>query len=169
MKEIALTKGQIALVDDADFDFINQWKWYAFVSPRNNTYYAARKTARDKSNFNKRETIIMHRQIMGVSDPKIEIDHEDKNGLNNSRSNLRQATRSQNNANRSSQINSSSKYLGVNWDAVRNKWRAMICKDNKRMHIGMYFKEEDAAIAYNTKAIELHGEFANLNVLQNAV
>lgn len=64
---------------------------------------------------------------------------------------------------RSSSSNSSSKYLGVSWDSNKKKWFSSICKNYKIIPLGRFDSEKDAALAYNKKAIELHGEFANLN------
>ena len=94
------------------------------------------------------------------------IDHIDGNPLNNSLTNLRAATKSQNGMNRRSRINSSSKYLGVNWVNSRKKWQAQIQTSGKRIHIGRFTCEKEAARAYNKAASEYHGEFANLNVIE---
>lgn len=159
MKKIPLTQGKFALVDDEDFEYLNQWKWFAHK--RGSGYYATRKE--------KNKQISMHRQIMSVNDISVLIDHRDRNSLNNQRNNLRTASRSQNNANTISRKNSYSKYLGVSLfrktKAGKGKWRASIGKDKKIYHLGYFKTEQQAAIAYNKKALELHGEFANLNQL----
>lgn len=155
MKKISLTQGQFAVVDDADFEQLNQFKWFAHK--RTGNFYAVRR--KDGKH------VSMHRELLGITDPSILGDHKDRNTLNNQRNNLRKASRSQNNANTRSRNNSVSKYLGVS-PFVKNgksKWRANICKDKKIYHLGYFKTEEDAALAYNKKALELHGEFANLN------
>jgi|SRR6188768_735071 len=156
MKEVQLTQGKVALVDDQDYDFLNQFKWYAKKDPFAKTYYAARNNPEVKGLL-----ILMHRQILGLDDPKLFCDHSDHNGLNNQKYNLRIATRSQNNANK--QPTGTSKYLGVSWDKSRNKWKAEIRKNKKGIHIGRFKNEAEAALAYNKKAVEMHGDFANLN------
>lgn len=153
MKEIKLTQGQVALVDDEDYEFLSQWKWYAIKDKT--TFYAAR--------AERKTTIQMHRVILGLTDSKIEGEHKDHNGCNNQRDNLRIATRSQNCANRPSFKNSSSKYLGVSWHKKNKKWVAYIRKDGLRKYIGSFNKEEDAALSYNSLAIQYFGDFANLN------
>lgn len=158
MKEIQLTKGKFALVDDEDFDFLNQWKWYA--AKIQNTFYVARKKWNPGGVH---KTFFMHREILGLNDNKIFVDHEDHNGLNNQRSNLRTCTSQQNQANQRPQRNTSSIYKGVSWDKQLNKWRACIRKNNKKIHIGYYEDETKAAIAFNEKAFELNGDFAYLN------
>ena len=95
-----------------------------------------------------------------------EVDHIDGNPLNNSIPNLRSATRSQNNMNKRSHKGSSSKYLGVALVNANKKWRADISVDGKSKYLGIFTDEQDAANAYNTAAIEFHGEFANLNVIE---
>lgn len=162
MKQIQLTNGFIALVDDEDFEYLNQWKWRAMKG--RTTHYAVRGTNSRKGVGYK--SILMHRVIMKVRDTKIFIDHKDHNGLNNQKANLRACTASQNGANRMPRPNSSSKYLGVLYYKPRQNWLARIRKDHKTTFIGYFKNEVEAAIAYNRKAIELHGEFAKLNVIQ---
>lgn len=159
MKEIKLTQGQVALVDDEDYEYLNQWKWYAQKS--RGTFYACR--------YTKNEVLIMHRIILNTPF-NMEVDHRDHNGLNNQRHNIRNCTRSQNHMNKDPR--GSSKYLGVSWDKSRNKWRAFIqtrqISNGKRKTLfnGQYNTEEEAAIAYNEAAKRLHGEFANLNIIE---
>jgi hypothetical protein len=158
MKEITLTQGKVALVDDDTYEYLNQFKWFAH---KNNSgpFYAVR-TDRTSG---KQIKICMHRLIMGISDPKILVDHKDRDGLNNQRYNLRMANKSQNNANRRARRNGSSKYLGVCWDKREKKWRVQIKKNGIIKHVGMFSNEDDAALAYNEKAIVMHGDFARLN------
>lgn len=160
MKLIPLTQGQYALVDDSDYDWINQWKWQAQKGAT--TYYAVRT---DYSNGKRNAILIyMHCLILGIKKGSgVKGDHKDRNGLNNQRNNLRVATWSQNAANRRSFTNSSSNYLGVGWHKPTGKWAAYIRKENKQYHLGLFDSEIEAAKTYNSKAKELHGEFANLN------
>jgi len=159
MKEIKLTLGQVALVDDEDFEYLNQFKWHANKS--NDTFYAGRSSS-GKGGV-KRKAIWMHRQLLGLEDPSIKGDHIDHNGLNNQRHNLRVATHSQNVRNVKSNKNTSSKYKGVGKVKNCERWHAQIQCDKRKIHIG-YFKDEiEAAKAYDKKAKELFGEFAFLN------
>lgn len=164
MKEIKLSQrgknkslNLVALVDDNDFDYLNQWKWFA--DKYKNGWYAGRQ---DYST-GKKKYLKMHRVILGITDSKLLGEHADRNGLNNQRSNLRVATKSQNAINVSSRYNSTSNYLGVCWHKREKKWRAQITKDYKKIQIGSFDNEHEAAIAYNQKAVQLFGEFANLN------
>lgn len=162
MRLIPLSQGLFAQVDDADYDYLRQWKWYA--QKRTNTVYA---TSHDKATV-----ILMHRLILGLTDRYSLTDHIDHNGLNNQRSNLRAASYSQNNSNRRSQKNSLSKYLGVSLNIQKRKdrvyryWTAHIGKNNKRIRLGYFKTEEDAARAYDEAAKVHHGEFASLNFSQ---
>jgi len=92
------------------------------------------------------------------------LDHKDQNPSNNNISNLRKATITQNNCNRAkNKRNATSIFKGVSWSKYRNKWIAHIQHKGKQRHLGFFVLEQDAAEAYNKKAIELHGEFAVLN------
>jgi hypothetical protein len=164
MKEIQLTKGMSTLVDDEDFNYLNQWKWYAHN--RRNKYYAARSNWIKIEGKNYCETISLHRVLLNVIDKSIFIDHKDGNSLNNQKTNLRIATTSQNNRNAISRKNSSSKYLGVSFRKDCGKWRGIISHNKKNYSLGTFINEVDAAVAYNNKAILLHGEFAKLNIIE---
>lgn len=105
----------------------------------------------------------MHREVMGVNDPKVEIDHKNRNKLCNERWNLRICTTSQNQANRQAPgKNKTSQYKGVRLHK-QGKWEARITHKYNVIQIGLFDIENDAAIAYNNKALELFGEFAYLN------
>lgn len=153
MKEIRLSQNKIALVDDGDFNYINQWKWYA--ENRGYGFYA--RTMIGRKNF------YMHRFILDVFEKNIIIDHKDRNPLNNQRDNIRIANTSQNLFNKSAHKDGKSKFLGVCWDSERQKWMAAIGYDNKQHFLGRYNSEIEAAKAYDLAAIEHHKEFANPN------
>lgn len=167
--KVELTQGMFALVNKSDYDKICGYKWFA-VKSRNN-YYAA-------AHGPKRETIKMHRLIMGLNDSNVICDHIDHNGLNNTRLNLRTCNSSQNIKNTTSRKGSTSNYLGVCYKPTRKrrlksgnysvcemkkKWSAQIQCDKNKYFIGRFETEKDAAIAYNREAIKKFGEFANLN------
>jgi hypothetical protein len=152
---IRLTQGKFAVVDEEDFEKINQYKWSAIKGK--STYYAIRTIHVG----GKSKHIWMHRFIMGESD--LELDHKNKDGLHNYKSNLRYCTETQNLQNKRSYHNCSSKYKGVTWRANDNKFQARINHNKKSIHIGMFDNEIEAAASYDTKAKELFGEFACLN------
>ena len=158
MKQIPLTKGQFALVDDEDFDRVNQFKWYADkrISKKGVVYYyaARRYTVNGKSILQR-----MHSFIFGDSSHKKHIDHKDSDRLNNQKYNLRFATPSENGMN----IRKIGKYKGIFYYKATNKFSAQIMIKYNKIHLGYFNTEIEAAKAYDKKAIELFGEFANLN------
>jgi hypothetical protein len=158
MKEIKLTQGKVALVDDVDYEWINSFKWHV-TRHANGKEYASRMIY----NRGKRAIISMHRLIMGTQIGQ-EVDHIDNLGLNNQRANLRNCNRSQNNIN-SHRANGTSKFKGVYWYGPRNKWRAKIKINRVCIHLGYFVLETDAAMAYDKKALELYGSFAKLNII----
>jgi len=160
MKEIQLTQGQVVLVDDEDFELLNQWKWFAIKGQ--NTFYAARHV----KNKNKQTTIFLHRFIMNTTDPKIEIDHKDRNGLNCQKYNLRECDHAQNNQNKGLGKNNKTGYKGVSLckDTFRRKkYTARIRVGNKYLSLGHFLTPENAAYAYDVAAIKYFGDFAFLN------
>lgn len=156
MREIILTQGKVALVDDEDYEFISQWKWHYDGTHGG---YAIRTQRQGKRSLHFK----MHRVIMGVTDPQILVDHRDVDGLNNQRSNLRVCSHRQNNCNKVKSKNRSSRYKGVSFYKKYGTWEAGICVNYKNIYLGRFETEEEAALAYNRKAVELHGEFALLN------
>ncbi len=157
MKKIPLTKGQFALVDDEDFEFLNQWKWHASV--RGELFYACRnRSLKEKMGH---MLIYMHRVIINLDrGDKTQIDHKDGNGLNNQRDNLRTCTPSQNRINRIAPTNSTSGLRGVTWSKGRKKWVAQIKIDKKTVNLGGFTSKEDAHQEYIKAAKTYHGEFA---------
>lgn len=164
MKEIALTRGKVALVDDEEYEFLNQWKWFAREDKNN--FYAIRNehTTLQKSVY-QTKTIYMHRLILGIENPKILVDHKDHNGLNNQKSNIRTSTNQQNSCNKKKHAKASSKYKGVSWHKGICKWHSQIYADGKKKSLGYYPDEKKAADSYNIAARYYHKEFASLNVL----
>lgn len=159
MKEIKISgnkgKGRVIQIDDEDYEELSKYKWYINSTGK----YVSR---RGPIVNNKQSNILMHRQIMKVSDPKVYIDHIDHNGLNNQRANLRIATHSQNGANKR-KLNPetfSSIYKGV--VKIGNIWRSSAIKD-KKVYYKLFLDEKNAAEWYNEMAIKLWGEYALLN------
>jgi len=162
MKKIQLTQGKVALVDDADFEWLNQWKWYARQCKGQHTFYAARNAP---IGAGKRKTLLMHTLIIPVINSGDYPDHIDLTGLNNQKYNLRIANKSQNNANKNSSTGSYSKHRGVSYHTRDCVWQVNLGKDGKQIYAGSYKTEKEAALIYNERAVELHGEFAKINIL----
>lgn len=144
MKEIKLTKGFVALVDDEDYEELNKFKWRA-VKVRDN-YYAYR-------------LVSMHREILNIKNSKIHIDHKDRNTLNNKKDNLRTCTPAQNNLNKEVRKDNKLGVKGVRFSKKQKRYIAVISINGKVKQIGSFNTVEEAAIAYNKKAKEVHGEF----------
>ena len=154
MKQIELTQGKFALVDDDDFDELNQYNWCFHNG------YAVRGVAISQG---KQKTQLMHRLITNCPDD-MEVDHINHDKLDNRKSNLRVCSSSENSHNQKMQTKvKSSRFKGVYFNKNANKWQAQIKLDDKNKYLGLFTNEIDAAIAYNVAAIELFGEFALLN------
>jgi hypothetical protein len=150
MAFISLTQGYVAIVDDADLDACAAMgSWCAVVDKH--TVYAITNISKPR-----RGTLLLHRWITKAPDG-LDVDHRDGNGLNNRRGNLRIGTRSQNNAN-SVFVRGEVRYRGVT--ARRGKFMAQTRFLGKQLYLGDYATAEEAAIAYETKRIELFGDFA---------
>lgn len=154
MKTIKLTKGQFVIVDDEDFEHLNQWKWFAFKD--HNSFYAHR---RDGNSI-----VRMHRFLLSPKKDEV-VDHINRNGLDNRRENLRLCSHSENVRNSAKHIKSTSKFKGVYLPSGRDKWRAVIRINGKKKSLGTFASELEAAIAYNNAALKYFGKFAYLNPL----
>jgi hypothetical protein len=153
MKLIPLTQGKFAKVDDEDYDWLMQWKWCATLSARG-TWYARR--------YEESVCVAMHREIATmVGLPQ--VDHQDCDGLNNQRYNLRPCTSRQNNQNRRKVSGKSSQYKGVCWITKWSKWSAYIRVNSKLQSLGTFDDEVEAAHAYDNAAVLHFGTFARLN------
>ena len=161
MKQIQLTSGQFAIVDDADYDWLNQYRWYVNKNCSGG-FYAYRKIY--CKNTKKQHSMAMHREILGLKkgDPQ-QTDHINHNTLDNRRDNIRICTPQQNHFNRKSDSNSSSKFKGVSWYRQKEKWSVQIFVNGRLWHLGYWNIEEVAALRYDMVAIREFGEFAYLN------
>ncbi|MBU1261119.1 MAG: HNH endonuclease [Planctomycetes bacterium] len=146
---IPLNNGRFAIVDSADYENLMKYKWHM----RSSSEYAVR--------IEKRKRIYMHNEIMRPS-AGLMVDHKDHDSLNNTRWNLRIATKAQNSYNQKKRVGRTSKHKGVYLDR-RGYWRAKIRCDGKVIYLGCHKKEEDAAKAYDKAARKYHGDFAVLN------
>ncbi len=159
MKEIQLTRKRVALVDNRDYEQLNQWNWYANKNSPNH-WYACRRKQVDKN----RSLFLMHRVILKA--PRhLQVDHINGDGLDNRRINLRLCTQSQNSHNQKT-VFGSSKYKGVYWNKIGKQWRAHIGISGKVIHLGYFRSEKKAALAYDEIAIKLVGEFAFTNQMR---
>lgn len=163
MKEIKLTQGKVALVDDADYERLKGFKWHVVhAAPR--LWYAERYVSNREQGrpYGSRagHCEYLHHAVIGK---KIKTDHKDGDGLNNQRHNLRPATSRQNGANRRKRFGCSSRFKGVSWNKRSNCWLVHFGPSNRRQHIGCFVDEIEAARAYDRCALEAFGEFAKLN------
>jgi hypothetical protein len=165
MKEIQITRGMVALVDDQDYERVSATPWHARpVTVAKWIIYAERNLYCGKINGRERtRRISMHAFILGF--PSSVIDHKDRNGLNNQRDNLRICTHRQNAMNRGKARHCSSIYKGVCWNRRNRKWFCCIKIHGKQISLGYFTSEVLAAAAYNDAALEAFGEFASLNEL----
>lgn len=150
MKGLQLTKNREAIIDDEDFEFLNQWKWSIHQAGR--YQYAARQ--------NKGKIIKLHRLLMKAKAGDV-VDHKNGDTLDNRRSNLRLCSKGQNNMNVKKRIDNKSGFKGVCFK--RGKWMAYIQANKKWKHLGYHESAEAAALVYDIAAKEMHGEYAKVN------
>lgn len=157
--QVALTQGQVALVDPQDWEQLQSVKWYARWDEKMNSFYVVGNTSCPTTK--KRKTLYMTRQILNAR-PGLEVDHRNHQTLDNRRCNLRLATPSQNGANRGRlDKRNTTGFHGVT--PCRVRYRAVIKHNGKFYHLGVFDTPEEAALAYDAAATEMHGEFATLN------
>ena len=157
-----MTQPQYAKVAPGDYKGLREYEWFA--QKGKGCFYAVRRARGPKGN--KPATIYMHHELIDVADGLL-IDHVNQDSMDNRRANLRGATRAQNIRNRKKFSNSSSsKYKGVSWRKKTRKWEVLITFERKRIFLGCFHSEIDAAKAYDRAAIKYHGEFASLNFPQ---
>ena len=151
MKHIVLLRGEVTLVSEEDYDYLNQWSWC--LSDKG---YARRHT--------QDITIYMHLEItnrMGLQSHR--IDHKDNDPLNNQRDNIRIATIGQNRVNAKTPVTNTSGYKGVVWSNQNKGWVAHIGYNKRKINLGTFDCPIKAAKAYNRAALRLFGEYARLN------
>jgi len=160
-RKIPLTKGLFAIVSPEDYGRLADFKWYA--DKRDNTWYANR-WARSKANPAKQYRVRMHREVLSTPN-NLFVDHQNHNGLDNRRSNLRIATLAENGCNKRKTTSScTSQFKGVCWAKREGKWRVQGRLNGKQTIIGYFDNELDAARAYDAWAIQAFGQFAALNL-----
>lgn len=149
--EIQLTQGKVALVDDADYEWLNQWNWCV-----SHEGYAKRV---DEN----RKTVYMHRLLSGATENLL-TDHINRNTVDNRRCNLRVCTHSENRRNRGRTIINTTGYKGVSLKRNMNKWTARITVNYKEICLGSFSTPEEAARKYDEAALMYHGKFAFFNL-----
>jgi hypothetical protein len=148
-KQIQLSNGGIAVVDDDDYDLLSKSRWTRLNN--HSVSYAM---------LLKASGISMHRIIMGLKKGDTrQVDHIDGDGLNNRKSNLRVVTRRENSLNRKLNKNNTSGHRGVEWDDRNNTWRARITVNNRQIQLGRFENKQDAVTAYEAAADKYFGEF----------
>lgn len=157
MKEIPLTQGYVALVDDEDYAGASAFNWCVEIRDGGARYYARRRTRTWETCV--AGQITLHQWLTGW--PR--TDHINGNGLDNRRANLRPVTNTQNSANRRRGRNNTSGFKGVSWRKDIQCWTAYIRGNGQASHLGMFDNAEAAARAYDAAALTLWGEYASLN------
>lgn len=157
---IELTQGKFAKIDESDLWIVSQYQWHA--CERAQTFYAATSAVRRKGG----SSIYMHRLIAGAAKGE-HVDHINGDGLDCTSGNLRICSNAQNRKN-TRKTRGSSRFKGVCRNRTNSTriWEAYIWVDNRKIGLGSYETEEDAARAYNAAAIVHHGEFARLNIIE---
>jgi hypothetical protein len=156
MKNLILARGDMAILDDEDFDRLHEFKWYSKCNSSGIVYAQASVCI-----YPEWKKLFLHREVMNVEDSRVWIDHIDRNGLNCQKSNLRLCNASQNGANSSKRSNNTSGFKGVYWH--HGSWYAAIRVNYKKIYVCGLASAEDAARAYDKMAVEHFGNFANLN------
>jgi hypothetical protein len=159
---IPLTKGKVARIDAQDLDKVSSFKWRAHKSGTSD-YWRAVTTVSRSAGYKYRKNITMQSLIFGPVTPGMEIDHVDGDSLNNTRANLREATRQQQSFNRGPLKRSKFKGVKLNKPGRRKRFRSEIKSRGKTVYLGAFNTQEEAARAYDRAAREFYGEFARLN------
>ena len=159
--EIHTKKGYVGIIDPIDADLVSI-AWIARTTKSGVTYLHQNIWKENKRTTEQIQRLIMSR-ILGRSLTKSEyVDHEDRDGLNNRRENLRLCTFSQNLQNQKRHSNNTSGYKGVSFNKKLGKYAAYICANKKQKHLGYFTTPMEAHQAYCKAAKELHGKFARL-------
>lgn len=156
MRLIPLPSGDAAIVDDSDYEQLSRFSWR-----RNTNGYVVRNKPRDADG--RRGTAFMHREILGLSASDPDVDHRNRNRLDNRRENLRRATEAENRVNSAKQAGCSSRFKGVTWHRQMGRWQSALMADGRCAYLGLYADEVAAAKAYDAAALARFGQFAHLN------
>jgi hypothetical protein len=158
-RRIHMAQPKYAKVDPADYKRLRGYEWLA--KKGRSSFYARRRAAGSKAG--KEALIYLHQEVIEVPEGMV-VDHINHDGMDNRRANLRAATYSQNLCHRKKRSGAKqSKYKGIYWRKKNRKWQAVITFDRKKIYLGYFRNEIDAAKAYDRAAMKYHGEFASLN------
>lgn len=155
---VTLSKGYVAVIDATDVPIVDGYNWCAKIDRRSDgtvrSVYAVRNSKHDGRN-----TLVHLHRVLLCAPEGLEVDHKDGDGLNNRRSNIRLASRRENQRNQRRNTSNSSGVKGVSFYKSRAKWHARIKRDGKRFHLGFFASLEEAASAYKQASAQMHGEF----------
>jgi hypothetical protein len=157
--QIPLTRGQVAIVDAADYPVVAGRRWFARWNKKTGSFYAES----NSGNRTRGVSAYIHREV-ACPGPGLWVDHINHDTLDNRRSNLRIVTNSQNQANQRPQVGKSSRFKGVSWRARTGRWEAYIKVSGKKLPLGYHRDEVSAALAYDKAATEAFGQYALTNL-----
>ena len=170
MKTIELSQGYVTEVDDKNYDrCMDGTKWQAEVVKCKEGFFNVYAKRNLYIGNGKQTTQKIHRFILGITDTKIKVDHEDHNGLNNQEYNIRVANDEENAQNRLLPSNNTSGYKGVYWNKACQKWQAQIRVYGEQMHLGLFTDVLEATAAYDAAALRYHGKFAYTNAMMEQI
>jgi hypothetical protein len=156
-RKIYLDEGKWTIVDLEDYYRYARFKWC--LGGGGGKFYAIRG---QRTGTNDLKIVRLHRLIMNAPDGLL-VDHRNGDGLDNRRSNLRLATRSQNQFNKGKRKNTTSQYKGVYFHKEHQRWAAQIIVEGKKICLGHFDSEIEAARIYDEAARKYGGVFARLN------
>jgi hypothetical protein len=150
VKIIKTNQNQKILIDDQDYELVSKYNWHVCKRPKRYTYYAFTHIFNDKG---QRSTLQIGRLILGLkTGDKQQMDHINRNGLDNRRCNIRICSHQQNQLNRKSW--GKSKYKGVTWNKRNQKWAVQIVRNKIHKFLGYFYSEKQAALAYQKESEE---------------
>jgi hypothetical protein len=151
--------GYHAIIDPEDVERVTAYRWRIIFCGRYHTYQYVHCRALQGTPLE-----YLHRFVLNATDRSVLVDHENHNGLDCRKANLRLCTRAQNMQNRKPDAISTSAYKGVGWNKKAGKWRVRYRHNGRQYVVGYFADEHEAARAYDQAVIAIHGEFALPNL-----